>query len=110
VFGQEDFESMQLLWNTLDVVEAIDTNDDFDTLELLLELRDALLHLWLLQSLVELFWVNSDWKCADSNDLALELDTVGSGREAAGRVSNGLLCVSMYTYRMREQLLRKWRA
>lgn len=38
---EEEFESMQLLWNTLDVVETVDTNNDFHAAETLLELGDA---------------------------------------------------------------------
>lgn len=38
---EEEFESMQLLWNALDVIETVDTNDDFHAAETLLELGDA---------------------------------------------------------------------
>jgi hypothetical protein len=38
---EEEFESVQLLWNTLDVVKTVDTNDDFHATETLLELGDT---------------------------------------------------------------------
>jgi hypothetical protein len=38
---EEEFESVQLLWNALDVIETVDTNDDFHATETLLELGDA---------------------------------------------------------------------
>jgi len=38
---KEEFESVQLLWNTLDVVKTVDTNDDFHATETLLELCDT---------------------------------------------------------------------
>ena len=38
---EEEFESVQLLWNTLDVIETVDTNDDFHATETLLELGDT---------------------------------------------------------------------
>ena len=38
---EEEFESVQLLWNALDVIETVDTNDDFHAAETLLKLSDA---------------------------------------------------------------------
>jgi hypothetical protein len=38
---EEEFEGVQLLWNTLDVIETVDTNDDFHAAEALLKLGDA---------------------------------------------------------------------
>jgi hypothetical protein len=38
---KEEFESVQLLWNALDVIETVDTNDHFHAAETLLELGDA---------------------------------------------------------------------
>lgn len=87
VLSQEDLKSVQFLRHTLDVVQAIDTDDEFDALEFLFEGGDALLNLGLLQTLVELLWVNTNWECADSNDLALEFDTVRCCRKATVRVS-----------------------
>jgi len=73
---EEHLESVQLLWYTLDVVEAINTNDELHTLELLLEGCYPLLYLGLLETLVELLGIDTDGESADSNDLALELDSV----------------------------------
>lgn len=38
---EEEFESVQLLRNTFDVIEPVDANDDFHAAETLLELGDA---------------------------------------------------------------------
>ena len=38
---EEEFESVQLLWNAFNVVETVDTNDDFHATETLFELRDT---------------------------------------------------------------------
>ena len=73
---EEDLESVQLLWYTLDVVEAINTYDELHTLELLLQGCYPLLYLGLLETLVELLGIDTDGESADSNDLALEFDSV----------------------------------
>ena len=51
MLGQEEFESVQLLWDTLDVVQSVDTNDDLDVSEAVLELLNALLDVRFLQVL-----------------------------------------------------------
>jgi hypothetical protein len=81
MFSQEDLKCVQLLRDTLDVVEAINTDDQLDALKLLLESGDALLDLGLLETLVELLRVNTDRECADSNDLSFVFDAVGRGGE-----------------------------
>ncbi len=48
-FSEEDLESVQLLGHTLDVIETIDTDNDLDVLESLLEALDTLHNVWLLQ-------------------------------------------------------------
>ena len=48
---QEELESMKLLRDTLDIVQAIDTDNDLDTTEALLELGDTILHGLLFQVL-----------------------------------------------------------
>jgi hypothetical protein len=48
---QEKFESMKLLRNTLDIVQAIDADNDLDTTEALLELCDSILNTLLFQVL-----------------------------------------------------------
>jgi hypothetical protein len=48
VLGKEDLESVQLLGHTLDVVQAVDTDNELDALELLLERCDTFLDLGLL--------------------------------------------------------------
>jgi hypothetical protein len=51
VLCQEDLESVHLLWNTLDVVKTINADDDFASLETLLELCYPRLDFWLLNTL-----------------------------------------------------------
>lgn len=69
---------MKLLRNTLDVVKAIDANDELDTLKLTFKGSDAVLDFRLLQSFIELFRVDSNRERADCHNLALELDSIGS--------------------------------
>jgi len=40
VLGKEELQCVKFLWDTLDIVKAIDANDDFDTLKTLFQLRD----------------------------------------------------------------------
>jgi len=68
---------VELLRNTLDVIETVNTDNQLDTLELLLECLDTLGNLRLLEAFFELLWINTDRECTDSDDLALELDCVG---------------------------------
>ena len=44
VLGQKQLQSMKLLRNTLDIIQSIDTDDELDTVEPLLELLNPLLH------------------------------------------------------------------
>jgi hypothetical protein len=83
MLGKEDLESVQLLWYTLDVVETVNTNNELHALELLLKRCYAFLYLGLLETLVELLWIDTDGEGADSNDLALEFDSVWCCREPA---------------------------
>lgn len=111
VFCEEDFEGVQLLRDTLDVVQTVDTDNELDALELALEGSDALLHLGLLQAVLELVGVDTDRECAHGNHLALELHTVWRGSQSAVRLlAIASLRNSRDTYRILEQLLRKWRA
>lgn len=80
VLRKEDLESVELLWNTLDVIQAIDTNNELDALEFLLQRSNPLLYLGLLESFVKLFWINTNGEGADSDILILELDAVWSSR------------------------------
>jgi hypothetical protein len=82
VLCQEDFQCVQLLRNTLDVVQAIDSYNKLHTLELLLQNCDTLLNLRLLKAFVEFLWVNADWECADSDQFALEVYTIWRRRKA----------------------------
>jgi hypothetical protein len=87
VFCQEDFKSVKLLGNALDVIKTVNTDNQLDTLELLLESLDALHNLGLLESFLELFGINTDGECTDGDDLALELDCVGRRWQSAVKKS-----------------------
>jgi hypothetical protein len=82
---------MQLLGHTLDVVKAVDTNNELDALELLLKRCDAFLDLGFLETFVELFRVNTDRERANRNDLALELDAIWRCRQTP-ILSQHLMC------------------
>jgi hypothetical protein len=77
VFCQEDFKGVKLLGDTLDVIKAVNTDNQFDALELLLECLDTLRNLGLLEPFLEFLRINTDRECTDGDDLALELDRVG---------------------------------
>lgn len=83
VLIQEHFEGVQLLRDALDVVQTVDSDDELDALELLLQLRDSLLDRGLLQSLGELLRVDSDWEGTNGAQLTFVFDAVGGGREAS---------------------------
>jgi hypothetical protein len=78
---------VQLLRNTLDVIQAIDSYNKLHTLELLLQNCDTLLNLRLLKAFVEFLWVNADWECADSDQFALEVYTIWRRRKATCSLS-----------------------
>lgn len=77
MFCQEDFKRVQLLRNTLDVVKTVNTDDQLDTLELLLKCLDAFHDLGLLETFLELLRIDTDRECTNSDDLALKFDCVG---------------------------------
>jgi hypothetical protein len=110
VLGKEDLKSVKFLWDTLDVIETVNTDNKLDTLELLFKGRYPLLYLGLLETLVEFFGVDTDRESADSNNFALELNPIRRCRKSPRVVSNCILCSRRKTYNMREQLLKKWRA
>ena len=53
VLAEEQLKSVQFLWDTLDVVETIDTDDHLDVTEALLQLLDTLLDVGFLQVLYD---------------------------------------------------------
>jgi hypothetical protein len=82
VLGQEDLKRVQLLRDTLDVVEPVDADNELDTLKALLERLDALLDGRLLEGLVELAGLDADWEGADVGVATLDEDAVRHRREA----------------------------
>lgn len=53
VLAEEELECVQFLWDTLDVVQSVDTNNDLDAVEAVLELLDTFLDVGLLQVLLK---------------------------------------------------------
>lgn len=98
MLGQEDFEGVQLLRNAFNVVQAINPNNQLDALELLLECRDPLLNLRVLESFFKLLRIDSDGESRDRDDLTLELDTV---RRCCG--APGPCQLVAYIYRLYSQ-------
>ena len=109
MLGEENFQSVQLLWHALDVVKTVNTNDELHALELLLECGDTFLHLWLFESFLELLRVDPNWEGANRDHLPLVFDSVrcGSKSPKENAISIYILHVIAVTHRIREQLLRK---
>lgn len=91
---EEKLESVQLLWNTLDVIKSVYTNNDLHVAESLLELLNSFLHTFLLQVLLKRAsqyaamqnqsgayvnkrtWVDTNRERANVREAAFELDTI----------------------------------
>jgi len=82
VLLEEDLHGVELLRHALDVVEAVDADDELDALEPAPQGRDALLHLVLLERLEELAGLDADRERADGRVAADELDLVGRALDA----------------------------
>lgn len=82
VLGEEDFESVEFLRDTLDIVEAIDTNDELDTFELAAQGGDPLLDGRLVEALNKLIRINANGERAHSDKSAVPVDAVGCRRGA----------------------------
>jgi hypothetical protein len=83
VLVQENLQGVQLLRNTLDVIETINSDDELDALELFLQLRNPFLNRRLLQALRELLGINADREGPDSSQPSFILDAVWRGGEAS---------------------------
>ena len=79
---EEVLEGMQLLWHAFDVVESVDTDDELDAFEFLLQLLDPFLHLRSFQAFGKLFRVDTNRKGANGDDLAGKLDGVRGSHQA----------------------------
>lgn len=82
VLRQEHLQGVQLLRDTLDIVQSVHTNDDFASLEPLLECLESVLDGIALESIDELHRLDTDGICADLGVSSLELDAVGHGLQA----------------------------
>ena len=73
---EENLKGVQLLGDTFDVVQTVNTDDELNALELLLELSDPVLDGSFVQALRKLLGIDSYRESADCSKLSLELDTV----------------------------------
>lgn len=73
---------MELLRDTLDVVEAIDTDNEFDSVELARKSINALLNLGFLEALDELLRINTDGECANGDEFAIVINTIRGRRSS----------------------------
>lgn len=67
---------MEFLRNTLDIIQAVDSDDELDTFEFLFQSCDALLNLGFLEAFVKFLGIDADGECADSNEFALKVYAV----------------------------------
>ncbi len=77
MLAEENFQSMEFLWNALDVVESVDANNEFDTVELAFERCDTFLHFWLFEAFFEFRGIDADGKSANCDHLAVVFYTIG---------------------------------
>lgn len=80
---------MQFLWDTLDVVQSVDTDDDFLTLERLLQLAYSVLDLLFQEAVLEGGDVDTDREGTDVDEPALVLDTVGQSVDVQDSLDGG---------------------
>ena len=78
VLRQEHFKGVKFLGDALDIIQTIDTNHKFDTLELPAESSNTLLHLGPLESLDELVGVDSDGEGAHGHEATIPVNAVRS--------------------------------
>lgn len=88
MFSEEDFEGMEFLRDTLDVIKPINSNDDLLPLEFLLEFGNPSFTFRILKCLEsvpirqketnisEFLRVNSDWNCPNMDRSAFILNCI----------------------------------
>lgn len=89
VVAEEHLEGMQLLRDTLDIVQTVNADHELYALEFLLQHGDAFLDLFFLEALLELLRVDADRECAAGNILPLKLDSVRGSWQATGNMLAG---------------------
>jgi len=98
---QEQLERSHLLRYPFDVIQSVNTNNQLDAAESPLELLDSRLDLRFLDTIDELFGVDTDGEGTDVAVLPIELNTVGhSGKREntrAGRQEMASIVVSVET-------------
>jgi len=79
---EEVLKSVQFLWNSFDVVQTVDTDDELGTSELFLKLLDTFLYLRPLESFCKFIWINSDRESSDCDNFASEFDSIRGSNQA----------------------------
>jgi hypothetical protein len=99
VLSEEDFETLELLGQTLDVVQSVDTDDNLLALEFSLQVSGPLEDTGPLDGFDESIRVDTDGEGSDLGESTFILDSIGLGRDlensGAGReeVSSVVICV-----------------
>jgi hypothetical protein len=97
--SEEDFETLELLGQTLDVVQSVDTDDNLFALEFGLQVSGPLEDTGPLDGFDESIRVDTDGEGSDLGESAFILDSIGLGRDlensSAGRkeMSSVIICV-----------------
>ncbi|KAI6763063.1 hypothetical protein HG530_009043 [Fusarium avenaceum] len=99
VLGEEYLKSVQLLRHTLDIIQAINSNNKFDAFELSAKGSNTLLNLWLLQPFYKILRIDSDGESANGHEATVPIDAVGGSRTledtgaAAKEMTGIVVCV-----------------
>lgn len=89
MLSQEDFERVELLGDTLDVIQTVDTDDNLASLESLLQRLESVLHSVLTETLDELHGLDTDWVSTNLSVSAFEFDTVWHSRQPENSGAGG---------------------
>ena len=94
MIGEEYFKGVQFLGDTFDVIQSVDTHDEFDASKLLLEYSNTFLYFWEFESVDKLLGVNSNGKGGYSDELPPKFDSVWCGWSfSVVNISGGLILV-----------------
>ena len=76
MFSKEDLQGVQLLRHTLDIIQTINTDNQLNALELLLQELNTVSCRCLLELPVELLWVDTNWEGSNGHIFTLQLNSV----------------------------------
>jgi len=66
MLAEETVKGMEFVFYTLDIVESVDANNEFDTLELAFDRCNTLLYLWILQTFFKFLRIDANGVVANS--------------------------------------------